>query len=467
MSSESDTKELCKYGREKEVIYFDDRINRYVNYKCPHDAVKDGYCIFHHPRYWKENPNEVRDRFIEEINIGINDKKDVICIGYHLPEIFISDLDITEVGYVDFSQCEFHQNIDFLLVKFPQYANFRGAKFYQGAYFVRAEFQNVNFVGAEFQNAYFNNAKFYQNANFNSSVFHQDADFSRTKSYQNVEFMWTKFQNAKFYRAEFQNVNFTNVKIKYANFSHAIFEGIAVFKNGDDELNSKDKSQTDSILLFHLVTFKNPQNVTFIHFPLSSLSFLMTDVSNILIICDPIEIRKKGILSERLLRVAENKENRINNEFVGKAIQALTPHLSKETVLAEYRNIRKSFENNRTFAEASELFIREMRMLRKDLSILEKIAHWFYDGLSRYGESFLRPSALLIGSIFTIPIVENYLLGHYPFEDYLSNVEATARLFFQLPTERNYGGLEVLIRLFSITLLGNIFIAFRRRLERK
>ena len=29
----------CKYGREEEVTYFDDRINSYVEYKCPHEAV--------------------------------------------------------------------------------------------------------------------------------------------------------------------------------------------------------------------------------------------------------------------------------------------------------------------------------------------------------------------------------------------------------------------------------------------
>jgi hypothetical protein len=157
----------------------------------------------------------------------------------------------------------------------------------------------------------------------------------------------------------------------------------------------------------------------------------------------------------------------INNEYVKVAINALKPHLSKETVLAEYRNIRKSFEKNRTFAEASELFIREMRMLRENLSFPEKIVHWAYDGISRYGESFLRPLMILVGSIFTLPITASLLSGVPAFENYWSNVEATARLFFQLPVEHGYGMWEIAIRLLSIILLGNVFIAFRRRLERR
>ena len=167
-------------------------------------------------------------------------------------------------------------------------------------------------------------------------------------------------------------------------------------------------------------------------------------------------------------------KRQVSNSYINEAIKVLDPYLSQETVLAEYRNIRKSFENNRTFAEASELFIREMQMLRENLSISEKVVHCIYDGLSRYGESFLRPSMLLIGAIFTLPIALNLsnLLNGAPvsalFENYWSNVEATTKLFFQLPIkDHKYGMWEIAIRILSIILLGNMFIAFRRRLERK
>jgi len=52
--------------------------------------------------------------------------------------------------------------------------------------------------------------------------------------------------------------------------------------------------------------------------------------------------------------------------------------MTAETVLKEYRNIRNSFETNRTFVEASELFIYEMDLIRRtntfdDGKIIEKI----------------------------------------------------------------------------------------------
>jgi hypothetical protein len=393
--------------------------------------------------------------------------------------------------YFYFNYCKFFESADFsgVTLEFATFfratfetANFFDTKFesanfsevifesaefnkvtFGSAYFIDTEFRSVDFVEVQFGYADFHLAKF-EHVDFYEAVF------------KHVYFRETTFEFVRFIEVKFEFVDFTDTLIGFGDFSYAVFEDIAIFKKRNYKLYEESNDplesfwqkvevkifQNESILILYLVTFKNPQNVTFIDFPLSNMSFLMTDVSDILLICSASEIKKEGILSERLLNGIK-----INNDFIDEAIETLDPLLRQETVLAEYRNIRKSFEKNRTFAEASELFIREMRMMRQNLSIPEKIVHYIYDGLSRYGESFIRPLGIMIGAIFTLPVIENYFSGDLVFENYWTNLEATARLFFQLPVDHGYGMWEVAIRLLSIILFGNMFIAFRRRLERK
>lgn len=131
-----------------------------------------------------------------------------------------------------------------------------------------------------------------------------------------------------------------------------IFDNIALFKK-------KEKNKDNGIAIFNLVNFKEP-NTTFINFPLSKTSFLLTDVKNTTIITNA-----EKILSDYLLEYLEivNENNR--NKDYERVIEILRSYLRQETVLKEYRDIRISFENNRTYIEASELFIYEMDLIRR------------------------------------------------------------------------------------------------------
>jgi len=73
----------CKYGREKDVTYWDSSDHKFNEFVCDEDAVKDGYCIFHHPTYWKENKEEVREKFMEKVNSALQKGEELICIGYN------------------------------------------------------------------------------------------------------------------------------------------------------------------------------------------------------------------------------------------------------------------------------------------------------------------------------------------------------------------------------------------------
>ena len=126
--------EKCKYEQE----YYDFTSGEVKTYKCEEDAVKDGYCIFHHPEYWKEHKEEVRKKFMEKVEYAINNKKPLICIGYQLPK-------------VDLSQKTFESLVYFTKAFFHEEAEFNFAIFFSDAYFHETKFSSyANFFGAEF-----------------------------------------------------------------------------------------------------------------------------------------------------------------------------------------------------------------------------------------------------------------------------------------------------------------------------
>nr|WP_281033984.1 pentapeptide repeat-containing protein [Methanotorris igneus] len=290
-------------------------------------------------------------------------------------------------------------------------------------------------------------------------MFKRDVDFSRTTFRGDVDFLGVTFKNL---------TKFINVSFELAKFLHCIFEDITVFKRR--ETFSPDKNE---VVIFNFVNFKNPQNTTFMDFPLSKISFLMTDVKDITIIA-----KAEEILSEKLLRYKEKEERgKINetnkNENFEKVIKILRPYLRQETVLAEYRNIRKSFEKNRTFVEASELFIKEMELLKKGLPWFEKAVYDFYYGLSKYGESIIRPIFWSAVFIFVYPLIILFLNYNNDFskvtEFYPKCLKETLRAFFQLGIIDKSSlmiSYEWSIRIISLILLSNLFIAIKRRLER-
>ncbi len=106
--------------------------------------------------------------------------------------------------------------------------------------------------------------------------------------------------------------------------------------------------------------------------------------------------------------------------------------------------------------------------------ILTWIAFWIYKLTSNYGESIARPIIITIFVILAIPCIITHNLN--PFSNELL-LEQTLRAFFQLGIDKNVIGnnkeLEILasyewlIRIISLILLGSLFIAIKRKLERK
>jgi len=311
---------------------------------------------------------------------------------------------------------------------------------------------SVNLIGYHFPEIFFKNQTFRKNMLFTLAKFHGPINFSDAKFFGNAYFSGIKFSKYAY---------FINVTFNFADFTRSSFEDAAHFKANE---NSKD-----SCLLFYLVYFKRPQHVSIMGWSLSQMSFLMTDVFGTLIVpSSPVD----KILDERLFEELNFKNIRGKDKL---AIRGLKAHLTDEAVLAEYRNIRKALENNRMFNEASNLFIREMKLLRRKLCFqknpLELLSHYVYYFISRYGESVERPITLLLMLIFGSSLTLSYLLtGTFEFR----YVEAIFAVCFQVRSFSDFDFLtevplwiEVLIRLFSIMFLGNLFVALKRRLERR
>jgi uncharacterized protein YjbI with pentapeptide repeats len=321
-------------------------------------------------------------------------------------------------GEIEFSGCEF-ENADFYGVKFKS-VSFEFCKssgyfaflnehpvlktenmktVFNGDFYMKyCSFEGVvGFIGTKFEkNVELLDCNFKENS---SVKFEKNVEFNGEKSeFKNItfggitEFSEVKFKNTKFEKSIFKSaIKFIDTSFSQIFFLESVFEDLAFFKK-------KEENKDEGIAIFNLVNFKEPENTTFIDFPLSKTSFLLTDVKEITIIA-----KAEKILSEYLLDYLDKKNNEEikednKDELYEKALEILKPYLRQETVLKEYRDMRKSFENNRTYVEASELFIYEMDLIRRiatfdERKFIEKIKPALEYGL--WGIYFYLPYLVL------------------------------------------------------------------------
>jgi len=208
----------CKYGREKEIKYFNFEFREIRRFVCPRDAVIDGYCIFHHQNYWREHEGEVREAFMNLLERG-----ETKFIGFNLPDIDLSKRTFPKNIY--FTHTKFHGKTNFNKARFQGTADFSNAQFTEGTYFVNAKFHEMpHFLNTSFlKTADFSEAEFVKGADFTRAVFEKDAHFPKSR-------FWsiTLFSDAIFLgRTSFSEALFE----KKTDFSKAIFTKIVHFSN--------------------------------------------------------------------------------------------------------------------------------------------------------------------------------------------------------------------------------------------
>jgi len=456
---------------------------------CKRDVVRDGRCIFHLEDKAEAEAAEFEKSFKQELERLERSESVIDLIGFVFPRRILLQRTFTKDVYFD--QATFKQDAIFTFAKFLGYACFREARFSSVTSFIGAEFSgyaefevadflgHADFDGAKFSGgAGFGGARFSGRTLFSSTEFSGHAQFDGAKFLGRADFEAAQFSgDAEFTEAEFSETDFGRSTFsrsaifvgcsfgKLANFGSASFDGPAQFVKGG-------KDQADPVLLLHRVTFKMPKATQFCGYPLSKISFAATDITDILLV--PANGDQDRILDEILI---ERPEVSKRDEPLDIAKRSVGGLVSTYSLIAEYKLLRKCLESNRMFTEAADIFVREMKLSRKRLTWRDSgeiVAHQLYSWVSRYGESINRPVLLSLVTIVASAMILKHVCSCGVSPNLWTYLAAVSSVFFQIKSFSNFPFLsnlspipELLLRLTSLTLLGNFYIALKRRLERK
>jgi hypothetical protein len=373
---------------------------------------------------------------------------------------FSGDADFDEAkfaGAVDFDRSTFSRYAGFNKVTFSRYARFNQATFSWHARFYDAKFLgDVEFGDAKFsEDAEFNDAKFSGNVNFKRTTFFgpfllNDAIFSK-----NAGFVETRFLGGKDSK-------------HFAFFDGSSFEGFLEFT----------RTEFASLTSFRGLRVAERGEVRFdgaINMANVSLRNTLLDRFNFVDVV-------WGELADQRLSVLEHRY--LGKELFGEIITA-------KHVYQVYSRLRRNYERHAgRYSEAGDFFVGEMEMRRKALKVrgwggtFERFLLWLFSGLSQYGESIVRPilwafffiglfTILRIASaepqILLVPILRNQtqILTRVEVAPISSNESLlrSVAAFFQLRSPDYWT--DAFERIVSIPILGTLFIALKRRLERK
>ncbi len=446
------------------------------DFVCGRQAIRDEKCIFHlenktdaeakifEKEFWAEFERMEKNNDIKELHFDDFIFPDPITFFSNIFEkaIFFTGAQFSKKA--NFCESIFKNEADFSEVQFDNEADFSEAKFSGKADFSRAEFDDE---------ADFSRAEFDDEADFSGTEFSGEADFSRAEFIEEADFLEVQFGNrTHFTKAKFSGeADFSWVEFrKGAYFSQAIFNNktnfyMSTFMDAVRFIFTEFNNDIN----FEYSQFYKPKNVWFHNIDLGNVSFINADISEV----DFLNVtwrEKQG----RLTVVDESKIMKVET-------------ITYDAVAKLYRRLRWNYENNYKFAEAGDFFRGEMEMRRLiemqglDVTAIFKdekvktIELWFkrnfsllsiYKHLSLYGESYWRPAILgLLVIVFYPATVDLYFRLRYntPFFEnlYAYPIRESFASFFQLHDT------FLIERLIGLILLGLIFIALKRKFERK
>jgi uncharacterized protein YjbI with pentapeptide repeats len=201
--------------------YFDYEIPNYVEFYCQEEPLASGFCIFHDKDYLQDKTNyekrkrKVLHRLKRKVNHAISNNEPLLCIGFQLPDLSLSDLSIRMefAKPVYFSRSQFFGKADFSGSTFKEDADFSEANFKGGAYFLRAKFEGgAAFSGANFQEqAYFYNSEFYGKTYFSGEFNGRTAfNYVLFDGKEKVYFEIENLSNVSFMNTDLTGVRFSD-----------------------------------------------------------------------------------------------------------------------------------------------------------------------------------------------------------------------------------------------------------------
>jgi hypothetical protein len=469
--------ETCKFS----IKFFDLESRKFQDFKCKNNILDTDLCIFHDRDYLKvcdaraaEHNAKVDYAFKKKVDESLLDNNPLTCIGYRLHHVKLSNKEFKKPVYfinckinrAGFNHSVFHDGAEFTGVEVSGESNFYDADFSHKAYFAEAKFfGDTRFTRAKFSNeARFTNAKFYSTTNFSEARFSELANFNEAQFFGDTRFTRAKFSN----EARFTNAKFYST----TNFSEARFSDIAYFL-----------TDFEGECLFNYVFFERPQNI-FFNTNLSNVSFMNSDVSSVKF-GEKVLWGGNGfkVADEiKLERLFENSSKLENKKLSLQGIESL------EDIKAIYRNLRENYEYRMRYDEASNFFVREMELKRKfreskSRSMTYKNSFFrerfsltgVYYYLFGYGESLRKlafTSIGLFGSflalywLFYISPLFNHHESFNPSEVIINSTTTVISDMFQIKGQ-DLQPLDYVIRITSLSVLGLLIIALKRKFERR
>jgi len=378
------------------------------------------------------------------------------------------------------------QTARFIEASFQGVARFVEASFQKRADYVEATFQEEAwFVGARFQSALFAKVTFRRTAWFSSAAF-QESTWFYDVTFQDT----TWFVNSVFLdEVEFRDVVMKLEGVRFVGSPDAPKPNLDRVWLG---LSDEQRSRLEHVWGQKLERLRAVVDRGYVS--LKMVSFLDSDVMKMRFLNVEWDAKVFRIGRFEVKRSAVRDEMRLYEE---------SPPRNYGAVAALYRALRHNYQRELRYAEAGDFYIGEMEMRRLQISMQRApsaspsrglvplvFAVWgwlqrnllspiaWYRNLSLYGESYRLAVFWVIGTIavFTLirigapqlnpqvlPQPTQLVASSVP--DLLDNVFTQSLLaFFQL---RSVNTLDNLERVLGAFLSGMLFIALKRRFERR
>jgi uncharacterized protein YjbI with pentapeptide repeats len=360
---------------------------------------------------------------------------------------------------------------------------FKGDITFQGSKF----FNKISFINCKFKKgAYFNNCKFYHVLTFWLISFYKEAIFSESL-FNSALFGYIYIYDVSF----FENCHFLGpTKFRYVfpgnregilNFIGGHLKNRFGFERFLNEMETTKRQELERIWGINFEQLKAIVNKGRIS--MKTVSFDMPDMASVRFVNVEWDRKRIGIGPLRLDRIVVYDE---------KLVEEGEGHRDYERLAHIYWVLRRNYERNGRYAEAGDFYISEMEMRRLQIApppprkgrrptvwdtIRWTVLSWgwwrrnllsplaIYKYLSLYGESYVLASLW----IFIAVLLFTFLRAHLPSQGgqstgLLDNLARSIFAFFQLRGEETIDNIE---RIIGAILAGNLFIALRRRLQRR
>lgn len=440
--------DVCLYETD-----YDIGSGKSLKYRCERTRRDGDYCELHSHNLWQSNPNLVVDALKEEMVRSHNSNKHMRLIGFHLPDIDLSNHCFNKQVY--FNNTVFHKQARFTNSTFEKEVSFNRCVFEQQTSFehVRfdktADFFHINSA----QILSFSHARFFDLAQLSACIIQESVflytHFARVQIRESVFKKHANFEHASFdehfelHRSSFQRTSFQNAKFTTASFSDVKFQNKTNFRQ---------------------VTFESPQDVHF-DSDLTHVSFLGTDLSRV--------------------RFGSNTVWDKSSNSIPYDVRKLKTNLKKTSLadtLSVLRDLRDNYELRLDYEWAGNLFVQEMEIKRmyQNTNNDVKIRPWYwrwlsltawYGHLCTYGESLKRPVVgmllVFVGFVLFFYIGENCMNAGTCKLESEQLIDAVTRTLSGLFQWSGHTLPDYVLRAISIPILGTIFVVLRRRFERR